>query len=50
MTQYNSVNVKLPHSQLNKLKSTTKNDTRTILRLLSNMISNFNDVPNFLHK
>ena len=27
MTQYNSLNVKLPNSQLNKLKSAIKNET-----------------------
>ena len=38
MTEYNSVNVKLSHSQLNKLKSAIKNETEVILRLSSNMI------------
>ena len=38
MTQYNSLNVKLSHSQLNKLKSTIKNKTKVVLRLSSNMI------------
>ena len=33
MTQYNSLNVKLSNSQLNKLKSGTKNKTDVILRL-----------------
>ena len=36
MTQYNSLNVKLPNSQLNKLKSVIK--TEVVLRLSSNMI------------
>ena len=27
MTQYNGLNVKLPNSQLNKIKSATKNET-----------------------
>ena len=36
MTQYNSLNVKLPNSQLNKLKSIIK--TEVVLRLSSNMI------------
>ena len=40
MTQYNSLNVKLSNSQLNKLKSATKNKTDVILRLSSNMIDN----------
>ena len=38
MTEYNSVNVKLSNSQLNKLKSAIKNETEVILRLSSNMI------------
>ena len=50
MTHYNSLNVKLSNSQLNKLKSAIKNETRLVLRLLSNMIGNSNDETNFLHK
>ena len=38
MTQYNSLNVKLLNSQLNKLKSAIKNETELVLRLSSNMI------------
>ena len=37
MTQYNTLNVKLSFSQLNKLKSSIKNETGVVLRLLSNM-------------
>ena len=33
MTQYNSLNVKLPNLQINKLKSAIKNETDVILRL-----------------
>ena len=40
MTQYNSLNVKLLNSQLNKLKSAIKNETEVVLRLSSNMIGN----------
>ena len=40
MTQYNSLNVKLPKSQLNKFKSAIKNETDVVLRLSSNMIGN----------
>ena len=40
MTQYNSLNVKLSNSQLNKLKSAIKNETEVVLRLSSNMIGN----------
>ena len=50
MTQYNSLNVKLSNSQLNKLKSTIKNETDVILRLSSNMIGNADDETNFPHK
>ena len=38
MTQYNSLNVKLSNSQLNKLKSAIKNETEVVLILSSNMI------------
>ena len=38
MTQYNSLNVKLSNSQLNKFKSAIKNKTEVVLRLSSNMI------------
>ena len=40
MTQYNSLNMKLSNSQLNKLKSAIKNETEVVLRLSSNMIGN----------
>ena len=50
MTQYNSLNVKLSNSQLNKLKSAIKNGTDVILRLPSNMVSNSNNETNFPHK
>ena len=43
MTQYNSLNVKLSNSQLNKLKSAIKNETDVVLRLSSNMIGNLGD-------
>ena len=47
MTQYNSLNVKLSKSQLNKLKSAIKNETDVILSLSSNMIGNSVDETNF---
>ena len=50
MTQYNSLNVKLSNSQLNKLKSAIKNETDVILRLSSKMIGNSDDEANFPHK
>ena len=48
MTQYNSLNVKLWNSQLNKLKSATKNETEVVLRLSLNMIGN--NETSFPHK
>ena len=48
MTQYNSLNVKLSNSQLNKLTSAIKNETEVVLRLLSNMIGDNGN--NFPHK
>ena len=50
MTQYNSLNVKLSSSQLNKLKSAIKNEADVILRLTSNVIGNSDDETNFPHK
>ena len=48
MTQYNSLNVKLSNSQLNKLKSAIKNETEVVLRLSSNIIGD--NETNFPHK
>ena len=50
MTQYNSLNVNLSNSQLNKLKSSIKNETDVVLRISSNMVSNSNDNTNFPHE
>ena len=50
MDQYNSLNVKLSNSQLNKLKPAIKNETDVILRLSSNMVGNSDDETNFPHK
>ena len=47
MTQYYSLNVKLSNSQLNKLKSSIKNETDVVLRISSNMAGNSNDNTNF---
>ena len=38
MTQYNTLNVKLSNTQLNKLKPAIKNQAEVVLRLSSNMI------------
>ena len=50
MTQYNSLNVKLSNSQLNKLKSSIKNENDVVLKISSNMVGNSNDNTNFLHE
>ena len=50
MTQYNSLNVKLSDSQLNKLKSAIKNESEVALRISSSMVGNSNDNTNFPHK
>ena len=50
MTQYNTLNLKLPNSQINKLKSGLKNGTEVTLKLSSNVVGDSNDENNFLHK
>ena len=50
MTQHNSLNVKLSNSQLNKLKSSIKNENDIVLRISSNMVSRSNDNTNFPHE
>ena len=50
MTKYNSLNVKLSNSQLNRLKSAIKNGTDAILGLSSKIIGNSDDEANFPHK
>ena len=44
MTQYNTLNVKLSNSQLNKLKSGIKNGGEVMV------VGDSNDENNFLHK
>ena len=48
MIHYNSLNVKLSNSQLDKLKSAVKNETEVVLRLSSDMIGN--NETNFPHE
>ena len=48
MTQYNSLNVELSNSQLNKWKSAIKNETKVVLRISSNLVGD--DESNFPHK
>ena len=51
MTQYNTLNVKLPNSQLYKLKSGIKKHcTKVDLKLSSNFVGHSNDGNNFPHK
>ena len=50
MNQYNTLDVKLFNSQLNKLKLGIKNVTRVTLNLSSNVVSDSYDETNFLHK
>ena len=46
MTQYNSLNVKLSNSLLNKIKSAIENESEVVLRLSPNMIGdNENNFP-----
>ena len=48
MTQYDNLNVQLPNSQLNKLKSRIKQGTEVTLKLSSNVVSGANET-NFPH-
>ena len=48
MVQCNSWNVKLSNLQLNKPKSTIKNESEVVLRLSSNMVDD--DETSFPHK
>ena len=50
MTQYNTLNKKLPNSPLNKLKSGIKNGTEAALKILLNVLDDSNDDSNFPHK
>ena len=48
--QYNSLNIKLSDSQLNKLKSAIKNEAEVVLKLSSNMVGISDDETNFSHR
>ena len=50
MAQYNTFNIKLSDSQLNKLKSGIKNGTEVTLNLSSNVIGNSNSETSLPHK
>ena len=49
-TQYNSLNVKLSNSQLDKLKSGIKNENEVTLKPSSNVVGDSNDENDFPHK
>ena len=50
MTQYNTLNVNLSNSQLNKLKSGIENGAEVTLKLSSNVVGDSNNENNFPHK
>ena len=50
MNQYNTLNLQLSNSQLNKLKSAKKDGTEVALNLSSNLIGSSNDETNFPRK
>ena len=50
MSQYNTLNVKLSNSQLNKLKSGIKNCTEVTLKFSANIVGDYNNENNFSHK
>ena len=43
MTQYNTLNVKLSNLQLNQLKSGIKNGNEVTLKILLNVVGDYND-------
>ena len=47
MTPYNTLNIKLSNSQLNKLKKGIKNGTKVTLKLSSDVVGDSNDETNF---
>ena len=47
MTKYNTLNVKLSNSQLNKLKLGIKNGTQVTSNISSNVVGNSDDEKNF---
>ena len=50
MSHYNTLNVKLSNSQLNKLKSGIKNGTEVTLKISLNVDGDSIDENNFPHK
>ena len=50
MTEYNTLNLKLPNSQINKLRYAIKNGTEMILKLSSIVIGDSSDENDFAYK
>ena len=50
MTKYNTFNVKLSNSQLNKLKFVIISENEVTLNLSSNLVGSSNYETNFRHK
>ena len=50
MTQYNTLNVNLSNSQINKLKSGIKNGIEVTLKISSSTVGDSNDENNFPQK
>ena len=50
MTQDNSLNIKLSNSEISKLKSEIKNNTKATLNLSLNLIGDSNDETDFLKR
>ena len=50
MTRYNTLNVILSYSQLNKLKLGIKNGTEVTFKISSKVVGDSNDENNFLYK
>ena len=50
MTQYNTLNVQLSNTQLNKLKPRVKTGTEVTLKLSSTVVGDSDDENNFPYK
>ena len=50
MSQYNTLNIKLPNLKFNKLKSGIKIGTKVTLKLSSNAVGDTNDEDSFPYK
>ena len=47
MSEYNILKLKLPNSQLNKIKSRIKNDTEVTLKVSSNFVGHYKSDSKF---